>query len=216
MTLAALNTSQAADPFTAVRALSRMKAAGFALTVRADKLVVIPADRLSEPQRAYLRSHKPALVALLEDAETLHAALVRASTNGLGWREGTPGDWSDARLLAAGEVLYGHGRMVNRLGRRYRTEVEPAPTEREPIPDPVYGWRRCGLKLEGGGGFGQVERHCTSWEAGPPFVAPVDNFQPFPPLVCRWNAIDRLIAKCSAPEPNADGSGCANCGSTKL
>lgn len=34
-------------------------------------------------------------------------------------------------------------------------------------------------------------------------------------LVCRWNAIGRLVTKCDSPEPNADGSGCANCGSAK-
>ena len=35
---------------------------------------------------------------------------------------------------------------------------------------------------------------------------------PLPPLICTWNDIGRLITKCDAPEPNADGTGCANCG----
>jgi hypothetical protein len=30
---------------------------------------------------------------------------------------------------------------------------------------PVYGWRLCGLSLEGGGGFGRTERRCQAWAA---------------------------------------------------
>ncbi len=109
----------AADPFALVRALNRMSAAGFALSVRDNRLLASPFTKLSEQQRAYLHSHKPALVELLEDAEALHRALVDAAHAGLGWREGTPAEWSDARLLAAGEVLYSDKRMVSRYGRRY-------------------------------------------------------------------------------------------------
>ena len=121
----------AADPFATVRALNRMRAAGFALSVRSDKLVVAPAESLTDPQRAYLRRHKPALVALLSDAETLRRALIEAGPAGLGWREGTPPDWSDDRLLAAGDVLYADGRMANRHGRRHEprsaTTIEIGP-----------------------------------------------------------------------------------------
>ncbi len=116
----------AADPFALVRALNRMSAARFALSVRDNRLVISPFSRLSEQQRAYLHAHKLALVALLEDAETLHRALVDAAHAGLGWQEGTPADWDDTRLLVAGEVLYGDGRMVNANGRRYA--IERAPT----------------------------------------------------------------------------------------
>lgn len=28
---------------------------------------------------------------------------------------------------------------------------------------PVYGWRLCGLGLEGGGGFGRAVRRCEKW-----------------------------------------------------
>ena len=118
-----------ADPFAAMRALNKMRVAGFALSVRDDRLIVAPADRLSEKQRDYIRTHKQALVALLMDAETLHAALALAGPAGLSFHEGTPGDWDNARLLAAGEVLYGDGRMVNRNDRRYLREHAP------PIPD---------------------------------------------------------------------------------
>ena len=146
MSAAAKLETAAADPFATVRALNRMRAAGFALSVRADKLVVAPAESLTDDQRAYIRSHKAALVGLLSDAETIATALSIAGANGIAWREGTPADWPDDRLLAAGEVLYadgrmvsrklknflnfrhsyGAGRMVSRLGRRYGPTSAPA------------------------------------------------------------------------------------------
>lgn len=116
----------AADPFALVRALNRMRAAGFALSVRNDRLAISPFSRLSDQQRAFIGSHKPALLALLEDAEILHHALVDAGPAGLDWREGTPADWDDMRLLVAGEVLYSTGRMVNAHGRRYAAGYAPA------------------------------------------------------------------------------------------
>ena len=54
-----------------------------------------------------------------------HAALAKAGAAGLAWMEGTPADWTGERLLAAGEVLYGDGRMVNRCERRYLKEHAP-------------------------------------------------------------------------------------------
>lgn len=57
-----------ADSFATVRAWRRMVSAGFSLIVRDDKLVASPADRLSEQQRAYIRHHKTALVALIDDS----------------------------------------------------------------------------------------------------------------------------------------------------
>lgn len=122
----------AADPFAAMRALNKMRAAGFALSVRDGRLTVKPADRLTEQQDAFIRAHKAALVALLADAAELHAALVQASTTGLAWMEGTPADWDDVRLLAADEVLYCDGRMVNRNDRRFLRECAP-PVEFEEV-----------------------------------------------------------------------------------
>lgn len=115
----------AADPFTAMRALNRMRRAEFSLRLAGDSLQIAPIDRLTAEQRAYIRVHKPALVALLNDAETVYRALVEAGAAGLWWREGTPADWPDDRLLAAGEVLYGDGRMVNRMDRRYCSGSAP-------------------------------------------------------------------------------------------
>lgn len=117
------------DPFATVRAWRRMVSAGFSLSVEGDRLIVIPASNLSDSQRAYLRTHKAALVGLLSDAEILHRALVLYGLAGLGWRQGTPAEWDDARLLAAGEVLYSDGRMVSRNGRRYVTECAPPAVE---------------------------------------------------------------------------------------
>ena len=113
------------DPFPAMRALNRMRAAGFTLEVDDGRLMVEPLSRLSEEQQRFIRAHKPALVALLMDAETIHAALVQAGAAGLAWMEGTPGDWTGERLLAAGEVLYGDGRMMSVYGRRYLKEHAP-------------------------------------------------------------------------------------------
>jgi putative DNA primase/helicase len=40
--------------------------------------------------------------------------------------------------------------------------------------------------------------------------------RPAAPLTCRWDAYgDRLVMKCANPEPNADHTGCANCGECK-
>ena len=127
MTAPALVQVITLDPFAAMRALNRMRAAGFALELDGPALVVSPSDRLTDAQRAFIRDQKPALVGLLQDAKTIHHALGQAGPAGLDWREGTPADWDDARLLAAGEVLYGDGRMVNRDGRRYLREYAPEP-----------------------------------------------------------------------------------------
>lgn len=112
----------------AVRALNQMRRAGFVLRLDGSDLAISPFSRLTEQQRAYLRAHKATLAQLLTDAETLYSALQTAGTAGLGWSEGTPAEWSDTRLLAAGEVLYSDGRMVSQQGRRYATECRlPSP-----------------------------------------------------------------------------------------
>ena len=114
------------DPLTAVRALNRMRTAGFVLSLEDGRLMCKPLSQLSESQRTFVRTHKAALVELLSDAELLASAIEQAGPCGLGWREGTPEDWSDARLLAAGEALYSTGRIVSALGRRYTPAYAPA------------------------------------------------------------------------------------------
>lgn len=136
---------ETSDPFAAMRALNKMRVAGFALRLEAGDLIVAPFSQLSEKQRAFIRAHKAALVALLMDAEIVYRALEQAGPAGLGWMEGTPADWSDARLLAAGEMLYADGRMVNRADRRFlREHAPPIPAPTNVIPfrsaDSKSGW----------------------------------------------------------------------------
>lgn len=111
------------DPMAAVRTLNRMRTAGFILSLEGGRLMCKPQSRLSEQQRATLQANKAGLIELLADADTLITALEQAGHDGLGWGEGTPEDWPDSRLLAAGEVLYANGRMVNVRGRRYIAEL---------------------------------------------------------------------------------------------
>ena len=125
MTAPALIEVVTPDPFAAVRALNRMRTAGFTLELEDGRLMMEPLSRLTEEQRAFIRHHRPALVALLQDAAVLHEALGQAGAAGLAWREGTPADWTPARHLAAGEVLYGDGRMMSVYGRAYLKEHAP-------------------------------------------------------------------------------------------
>lgn len=131
---------EAPDSFAAVRALKRMRAAGFTMKAESGGLAIVPASRLSAEQRAFIASHKAALVSLLNDADTLLASLQAADAAGLAWREGTPADWPDTRLLAAGEVLYADGRMVSVCGRQYLPDAAPwletAPEHDPTIPIP--------------------------------------------------------------------------------
>jgi hypothetical protein len=112
-----------AEPFAMVRAFNRMRAKGHSLSLEHGKLVVESAVDLTDEQAEFIHANKPGLVALLYDADTLADALDKAGAVGLSWREGT--DWSDGRLLAAGEVLYSQRRMVSVLGRRYKASVAP-------------------------------------------------------------------------------------------
>lgn len=80
MSAVRLDTPQPTDYMAAVRALNRMRRAGFTLELDGTALVVSPADRLTEQQRAYLRAHKATLAQLLNDAETVYSALQTAGT----------------------------------------------------------------------------------------------------------------------------------------
>lgn len=127
---------QPTDYMAALRALNRMRAAGFTLTVRDGRLIVTPADRLTTQQDAFLRVHKPALVALLNDAETLYAAHLQAGVTGLAGREGVPPDWTDSQWLAASQLLHSQRRIKTVLDRRYLREcAPPAPPEPDIQPD---------------------------------------------------------------------------------
>lgn len=130
------------DPMALVRAINRMKAAGFAIRLEGGGLAVTPASRLTEAQRGFIRSRKADLVALLADADAYHRALLEAGSAGLGWREGTPGEWDDAYRLAVVGLLHLKGRTVNVLGRRYATGCAPplpefVPAQGSPEIEPV-------------------------------------------------------------------------------
>lgn len=84
MTAPALVEVTAPDPMAVVRALKRMKQAGFTLELDGPALAVSPADRLTEEQRRFIRAHTTALVNLLMDAQIAHRALVQAGPAGLG------------------------------------------------------------------------------------------------------------------------------------
>ena len=122
---AAAKLEPATDPMATVRALKRMRYAGFDIAVRDGRLTVKPADQLTSQQDAFVRAHKGTLVALLMDAEAVYAALAQAGSSGLAWREGTPADWTGERLLAAQEVLYHDRRMVFTDGRHYLRACAP-------------------------------------------------------------------------------------------
>ena len=179
---AARPDTQSADPVDTVHALNQLRAAGFTLSLEAGGLAVTPASQLTDDQRALIRAHKSALVALLTEPVPTEGESVQSM--------GLP---TPAAVCCAS----------------CRHSAAGADT------DPIYGWRLCKLRLEGGGGFGQIEHCCSSWEAGTSAVAAVLLSTPHP-SVCHWDAYgDRLLTRCAAPEPNADKTGCANCGASK-
>lgn len=111
----------------AARLLEKLDHQGLTLFAQGARLIVRPGNLLTANDETLIREHKPELLRLarLRDAATLYRALVEAGPAGLDWREGTPPDWSDDRLLDAGEALYSDGRMVNVLGRRYLAAQAP-------------------------------------------------------------------------------------------
>lgn len=209
----ALVEVSAADPFGPVRVLNRMSAAGFALELDGRALVASPADKLSAAQRDFIRAHKVALVALLEDAETLHHALVVAGPAGLAWQAGTPADWDNTRLLAAGEVLYSDGRMVSAHGRRFAAESAPVGPDippdisAAPLAESQGTTTTCTDKTpdmpSDNPAPDPVDAKPT--HAAPPICLPAD-YRPY-----------RLLTRCDKPSPiygpdGGDPVGCGNCG----
>ena len=65
-----------AEPMALVRALRRMERAGFEIRVKGERLQVAPAENLTDADRTFLRAHKPALVALLEDPPASPAPVI--------------------------------------------------------------------------------------------------------------------------------------------
>ncbi|MBK8185758.1 MAG: hypothetical protein IPK63_23815 [Candidatus Competibacteraceae bacterium] len=187
-----------------MRALNRMAGAGFALSVRDGRLLATPAAKLSEQQRGYLHANKPALVSLLEDAEALHRALVDAGAAGLGWKEGTPADWPDTRLLVAGEVLYSGKRMASVNGRRFA--AESAPPGQDIPPDMPSA------------PLAETTSAAATWADKGPDIASADPRRSAPPVCLPADYRPyRLLTRCDRPSPiygpdGGDPVGCESCG----
>jgi putative DNA primase/helicase len=75
------------------------------------------------------------------------------------------------------------------------------------------------------GSYGSYGSCPPAFRSSPPPSSSVDaslspdaaaTAKPYSPNLCRWDQWgDRLLLKCNAPSPNADGTGCANCGECK-
>ncbi len=174
-------------------AIRKIEAAGYRLRLAGDALQVSPADRLTADQRAFIRAHKADLVAALEQpagAENLLKPTVQAA-QGHGIDAATDlEEWFEER---AAILEYDAGFSRDEAERRALTlmraenltkpNTQPPPVETaadskpeqvccgdcahsvlSPDTCPVYGWRLCGLGLEGGGGFGRAVRRCEAWE----------------------------------------------------
>jgi len=132
------------DPTTAVRVLNRMRAAGFALSVEDGRLMCEPLSRLSEEQRATLRTHKPALIALLTNAKA-------SILSGQGRSESSrPADPSTLLQEPAPEVRCSdchHG--------------QPA------TPSDPWSWHLCAAGADRAHGWGMAARRCGRWEVKP-------------------------------------------------
>ncbi|MBK8184951.1 MAG: hypothetical protein IPK63_19500 [Candidatus Competibacteraceae bacterium] len=200
----ALLEDAAADPFGPVRAMNRLGAAGFTLSVRDGRLLATPFTKLSEQHRDFIRAHKTALAALLEDAETLHRALLAAGPAGLAWQAGTPADWPDTRLLVAGEVLYSGKRMASVNGRRFA--AESAPPGQDIPPDMPSA------------PLAETTSAAATWADKGPDIASADPRRSAPPVCLPADYRPyRLLTRCDRPSPiygpdGGDPVGCGNCG----
>ena len=170
-----------------MQALARLRQAGFVPGISpTGGLLIEPASRLTDAQRAYIRAHKVLLLAELRAelapvAESFPIAPVipvmpvdfdqdafeeRAAI--LEFEAGFSRDEAERRALA----------LMSTSSVESAVATPPPLTRPEMVccadcahsvlpPDtcPVYGWRLCGLSLEGGGGFGRTERRCQAWAA---------------------------------------------------
>ena len=153
-------------------AVAKMRQAGFELAItKRGGLWVEPASRLTDAQRAYIRANKVLLLAELR-AETTPPPPVELDQEALEERAailefeaGFSRDEAERRALALMSAP------------PVDSAITPPVTKAEIVccadcahsvlpPDtcPVYGWRLCGLDIEGGGGFGRAVRRCDAWE----------------------------------------------------
>ena len=159
--------------------LARLRQAGFTVALDDNELWINPISKLTPEQRAYIRAHK---VLLLEELRAEHAPVdfdqdafeERAAI--LEFEAGFSRDEAERRALA----LMSAENLLKPTVQAPPVEsavAPPLPVAKPEIvccgdcahsvlpPDtcPVYGWRLCGLGLEGGGGFGRAVRRCEKW-----------------------------------------------------
>ena len=126
---------RAAAETEAWRLIQRLRRAGFTLTFTGDTLHVTPAGQLDDIQRQTLKAAKPQILDLLREEARPAPAPIP-----LYWKKLPP---------APAPVVCGD----------CKNSRTPATT------DPVYGWKTCGLGIEGGGGFARQDRQCGRFDA---------------------------------------------------
>ena len=165
-------------------AIQRIQAAGYRLRLAGNTLQICPADRLSDAQRAFIASHKAALVAALSARVTTEREPLTAveAVDAL-HRDGFAVRVERESLIVepADQLTEAQRGFIGNLGWAM-VQLLAVAREREPVAAPEYvccascrhsqlsanteprnGWRSCGLDLPGG--FGQALRRCEQWEA---------------------------------------------------
>ena len=155
-----------------MNAVAKMRQAGFLPALSpAGGLLIEPASKLTPEQRAYIRAHK---VLLLEElrAETTPPPPVELDQEALEERAaimefeaGFSRDEAERRALALMSAPPVDSAIAPPVAK---AEIvccaDCAHSVLPPATEPVYGWRLCGLDIEGGGGFGRAVRRCEAWE----------------------------------------------------
>ena len=118
----------------AARTANRLRREGFTLSFTGETLHVAPSSKLDLAQRQALKAHKAQIITLLRIEA--RPAIPPA-----------PITWSKPQPLPP-PVACGDCRHSSTA----------------PQSDPVFGWRRCGLGIDGGGGFGRADRQCARFE----------------------------------------------------
>lgn len=143
MTAAPAKTLSPADQDAALDAeiaayslLNQLRRAGLTFKPDGNDLLIAPPGQLDLAQRQALKAHKTAIIHLLKIEA--RPAIPPA-----------PITWSKPQPLPP-PVACGDCRHSAAI----------------PNSDPVYGWRRCGIGVDGGGGFARADRQCSRFEAG--------------------------------------------------
>ena len=155
-----------------MQALERLRKAGFVPGISpAGGLLIEPASRLTDAQRAYIRANKVLLLAELR-AETTPPPPVELDQEALEERAailefeaGFSRDEAERRALALMSAPPVDSAITPPVAK---AEIvccaDCAHSVLPPDTCPLYGWRLCGLDIEGGGGFGRTQRRCEAWE----------------------------------------------------